>query len=244
MFKKLIKVLIPLLLCTPIINMSITQANDDSNRFPILVDTIKDKRAKLTARYEPNNQTYCSAIIISPTLALTAKHCHLNKSSKEYSGTIYPGQSGMSTPYGHMNITNYIPNDANDIAILKGNEIDQSNDYKHYMKDAHIDLTPFSKEQIKSLKGKEVYTYGYPYNQGGLKQYKSTGIITNYNPVTDELETTLPAVEGQSGSGVFLKDNNQFIGILYGSYNTNQGLSGKVMTINERLYNWINTYKN
>lgn len=48
----------------------------------------------------------------------------------------------MSTPYGHMKISEYIPNDASDIALLKGNEMDQSNDYKHYMSDAHVNLSP------------------------------------------------------------------------------------------------------
>ncbi|HCU0866397.1 TPA: serine protease, partial [Staphylococcus aureus] len=41
------------------------------------------------------------------------------------------------------------------------------------------------------------------------------GIITNYNPITGELTTNMPVVSGQSGSGVFLEEDDRFLGVIH-----------------------------
>ncbi|HDH6518458.1 TPA: hypothetical protein PI874_002601 [Staphylococcus aureus] len=73
--------------------------------------------------------------MITPNIGITAKHCAGNKTiDNGYVGAFYPGQSGTSTPFGYMNISTYIPNDASDIAIIKGKEEDKSGDYTHYIR--------------------------------------------------------------------------------------------------------------
>ncbi|HDH5694723.1 TPA: trypsin-like serine peptidase [Staphylococcus aureus] len=210
-----------------------------------LVDTTKDPKSKYAARYDPDYSLHCSATMITDKIGLTAKHCAGNKKINGYIGAVYPGHSGLSTPFGMMNISEYIPNDANDIAIIKGEEKDMDNTYKHYMKNTNINITPFSTDELKKLKGKEVYSYGYPgINLTGYKQYKSEGVITSYNPITGDISTTLPSEPGQSGSGVFLKDGDRFLGVLHSHYNDNNGNHlGRVTPMNVRLTNWFNANK-
>ncbi|MBJ6234574.1 trypsin-like serine peptidase [Staphylococcus aureus] len=210
-----------------------------------LVDTSKDPKSKYSARYDPNYSSYCSATIISKTTVLTAKHCAGNKRIDTYIGAVYPGQSGLNTPFGKMNISSYIPNDDDDIAILKGSENDMDNTYKHYMKDANINITPFNKEALQGLVGKKVYSYGYPaVNLTGYKQYKSEGVITKINQVTGEVTTNMPVISGQSGSGVFLEEEDRFLGVIHSASRNSQGENIAIVTpMNKRLTNWFNKNK-
>nr|WP_289780999.1 trypsin-like peptidase domain-containing protein [Staphylococcus agnetis] len=203
------------------------------------VDTLTDEKSKRFAQYSPDNSLYCSATMITPNIALTAKHCAGNQRKEGYIGSVYPGQSGISTPYGYMNISTYIPNGGSeDIAIIKGKEDDKSEAYKHYIKGFHIDIKGRSEEELKSLVGKDVYSYGYPSDKTGSPQVKSEGKIIQINPHTKVLTTTIPTVEGQSGSGVFLKENNEFLGVLYGKLSNG---NGQVAPIDERLKKWFDS---
>ncbi|HDX9031021.1 TPA: hypothetical protein ROV56_002707 [Staphylococcus aureus] len=163
------------------------------------------------------------------TIFLTLQQNHI--------GSVYPGQSGISTPYGNMNISTYIPNNGSeDIAIIKGKEDDKSEAYKHYIKGFHIDVKGRSEEELKALVGQEVYSYGYPSERIGAPMVKSEGKILSMNPVTRAFTTSIHSIEGQSGSGVFLKEGDQFLGVLYGK--TLDG-KGQVAPIDERLKKWI-----
>ncbi|UEX90848.1 trypsin-like serine peptidase [Staphylococcus ratti] len=204
------------------------------------VDTSKDEKSKQTAKYAPDNSNYCSAIMITPNVGLTAKHCVGNMSKEGYVGAVYPGQSGTSTPFGYMNISSYIPDSAEDIAIIKGKDSDKSGDYKHYIQGFKTNLKAFSLEERKKLIGKKVYSYGYPSDLTGSPQVKAEGVITNYNPVTRDIDTTMPVSNGQSGAGVFLEDGNQFIGILTSGYKKNDKDYARVTVIDNRLLNWFN----
>ncbi|HEA6244905.1 TPA: trypsin-like serine protease, partial [Staphylococcus aureus] len=92
-----------------------------------LVGTTKDPKSKYTARYDPDYSVYCSATMITDKIGLTAKHCAGNRKINGCIGAVYPVHSGLSTPFGKMNICEYIPNDSNDIAIIKGEEKDMDN---------------------------------------------------------------------------------------------------------------------
>ncbi|NHM75850.1 trypsin-like peptidase domain-containing protein [Staphylococcus sp. 11007852] len=202
------------------------------------VNTLTDENGKRFAKYSPDNTLYCSTTMVTANIGITSRHCAGSKYKDGYIGAVYPGQSGVSTPYGMMNISTYIPNvGIEDIAIIKGKKEDQSPDYAHYMQDLKtIEVNAWSEEKLRSLKGQKVYSYGYPGNSIGSQQVRSEGEITDYNPVTKVLTTSIPTVEGQSGSGVFLKEGNQFLGVLYSRTLDNKG---NVAPIDERLKAWF-----
>ncbi|WP_158695126.1 trypsin-like serine peptidase [Staphylococcus agnetis] len=206
------------------------------------VDTLKDNKSKTIAKYAPDNSLYCSATLITPNIALTSRHCAGKNKIEGNIGSIYPGQSGISTPFGKMDISTYIPDTSQDIAILKGRESDKSKDYKHYIKDFNLEVKGRTFEELRSLMGKEVYSYGYPSDLYGSPQIKSEGKIIDFDPHTKVLTTSIPTVEGQSGSGVFLKENDGFLGVLYGKKSNSDG---QVVPIDERLKKWFdNNTKN
>ncbi len=101
----------------------------------IVPDTVADSHSKYSAYYQVTSTRFCSAILISSTAALTAKHCVGAKPAKR-SGRIYPGLNGNKRPFGYMNISTYTPhpNPKYDIAIIKGTERDQDRFYKYYIK--------------------------------------------------------------------------------------------------------------
>ncbi|MCO4327852.1 trypsin-like peptidase domain-containing protein [Staphylococcus agnetis] len=206
-----------------------------------IVDTQKDPKGKVAARYDPSHSLYCSATIITPNIGITSRHCVGSKKQEGYIGALYPGQSNLSTPFGKMNVSTYIPNDASDIAIVKGTENDMDNSYKQYLKDVNVIVSAFTEDELKNLKGKKVYSYGYPGDSlTGYTQYRSSGIITDYNPVTRDLSTSIPTSPGQSGSGVFLEDGDKFLGVLHSKFKDKNGKDvGRVTPINERLKKWF-----
>ncbi|WP_019167189.1 trypsin-like serine peptidase [Staphylococcus intermedius] len=206
----------------------------------LVPDTVKDPHSRYTAIYESVHLSHCSAILISSTVALTAKHCGGDYLSS-FNGTIYPGESGMSTPFGYMNVRVYIPHPTYDIALLKGTEQDQSRAYKYYFKGfKRTTVTALSNKALKDMIGRDVYTYGYPYQFSRYKQYRSDGRIQNYYQQDFFLYTSMPTYEGQSGSGAFLK-NGRFIGIIT---TRNQHYEGNILPITQDIADWINKNAN
>ncbi|EGQ0374298.1 trypsin-like peptidase domain-containing protein [Staphylococcus pseudintermedius] len=205
----------------------------------IVPDTVADPHSKYTAKYESADHSHCTAILISSTVALTAKHCGGNHPTTD-NGTIYPGESGLKTPFGYMNISTYIPNSKYDIAILKGTEKDQSKDYHYYIKPFKTAVTGFTDDTLDSFVGLETYSYGYPYKFSGYKQYRSDGEISFYQKNEPILRTTLPTHEGQSGSGAFLKDG-RFVGIII---TRTQDYEGNVLPFNQEIADWVNKNAN
>ncbi|PCF48095.1 trypsin-like serine peptidase [Staphylococcus delphini] len=240
--KRKISIILCLCFWLPMLMFSNALAQEPVPGTQTIVDTIKDPKGKLNGRYDPNYSLYCSAVLITPNTWLTAKHCAGNEKKTGYIGAVYPGQSGASTPFGMMNISTYLPDASVDIAIIKGKDEDKSGDYKYYIKGFKTDIVAYSLDELKGLKGQAVYSYGYPGDKGETKQYRSDGIITNVNPITKEISTTMPASPGQSGSGVFLGDG-RFLGILYGNETTQGFKSAKVQAIDQRLKTWIDNNK-
>ncbi|UXS21414.1 trypsin-like serine peptidase [Staphylococcus delphini] len=205
----------------------------------VITDTVKDPHSRYTAIYESVHLTHCSAILISSTVALTAKHCGGDYYSS-FNGSIYPGESGLSTPFGYMNIRVYIPHSLYDIAILKGTEQDQSRAYHYYMKGFKTPVTALSNDELQDMVGRDVYSYGYPYKFSGYKQYRSDGDIKHYYLHDFFLYTSMPTHEGQSGAGAFLK-NGRFIGIII---TRNQHFEGNILPFNKEIADWVNQHAN
>ncbi|EGQ3512470.1 trypsin-like peptidase domain-containing protein [Staphylococcus pseudintermedius] len=205
----------------------------------IVPDTVADPHSKYTAKYESADHSHCTAILISSTVALTAKHCGGNHPTT-YNGTIYPGESGLKTPFGYMNISTYIPNSKYDIAILKGTEKDQSRDYHYYIKPFKTTVAAFSDQELYGIMGLDLYSYGYPYKFSGYKQYRSDGSIYYYYKNAAFVHTSLPTYEGQSGSGVFKKDG-QFVGIIIGRRSDGEA---NVLPFTQEIAEWVNKNAN
>lgn len=241
------KILIVLSVCFLMTMFTLSSVSAKDNPTPgtqTVVNTTTDPNGRLNARYDPSNKLYCSAVLITTSMWLTARHCAGSKEQTGYIGEVYPGQSGWSTPFGMMLISLYVPDKADDIAIIKGTERDKSWSYKHYIRGFETTIYEYNLKDLEELVGQSIYSYGYPGDKSGFKQYKSIGVITGVNARTWELSTTMPAEGGQSGSGVFLQ-NGHFLGILYGNENR-AGWSiktAKIHPIDHRLKNWIEKYK-
>ncbi|QHW37990.1 trypsin-like peptidase domain-containing protein [Staphylococcus ursi] len=201
----------------------------------LVPDTVRDTRSKYTAKYVSGIGHTCTAILISSTAAVTAKHCGGTKPITP-AGTIYPGASGPDTPFGYMNIRYYFPHPTQDIAVIKGILRDQSKAYQYYIRPFSTKVTGYTNEQLEGFKDSEIYSYGYPYRDGVFKQYRSDGKITSYSKYLPLLSTDMPAYKGQSGSGVFIKNGN-FLGIIVSATNEDEA---NVLPFTEDIANWIN----
>lgn len=216
--------------------------NPDTHSPPhqeVVPDTVKDPRSKYTAKYLSATGHVCTAILISSTAAVTAKHCG-GTQRRSPAGRIYPGASGLSTPFGYMNIRFYIPHPMYDLALIKGIPRDQDKLYKYYIGKFKTTVIGYTNEKLKSYEGQDIFSYGYPFKEGTFKQYRSDGTITNFSPYLPLFYTNMPASEGQSGSGVFTK-NGPFIGIITGRTHSNEA---DVLPFTEEIADWINTHAN
>ncbi|MDQ7176801.1 trypsin-like serine protease, partial [Staphylococcus chromogenes] len=141
-------------------------------------DTVADPHSKYSAYFQTNSGRYCTAILISSTAALTARHC-VGREPAKRSGTIYPGQNLDKSPFGYMNISTYTPhpNPKYDIAIIKGTERDQDRFYKYYIKKFTTTVRGYTDDELSGFVGDEVYSYGYPNKKPApIKvQYRSDG---------------------------------------------------------------------
>ncbi|PCF87828.1 trypsin-like serine peptidase [Staphylococcus intermedius] len=203
-------------------------------------DTVADSHSKYAAYFQTNSGRYCTAILISSTAAITARHC-AGKEPAEKVGRIYPGRNGDQRPFGYMNIRTYIPNpNPNyDIALLKGTEIDQDRFYKYYIKKFTTTVRGYTDDELKKFKGDEVYSYGYPDKKETPKktQYRSDGKIMAFKRIPPPyLFTDMPNYSGQSGSGVFKKDG-QFLGIII---TRSEKYTANALPFTEDIADWIN----
>lgn len=182
-----------------------------------------------TGKFEGSN--YCTAVLISPTVALTAKHCEGNEYKTGNIGTLYPAISGTSTQAGNLPITTYNPYPGEyDIALLTGTT--PSENMSHYIsKGANISKV----NDVNTHKNKEVYTIGYPQDKGANYQYKTYGKVVNVEG-NKVLSTDIKTSPGQSGSGLFLKETDELIGILNGN--------GRFIAIDSTIRNWISDKTN
>ncbi|QHW37993.1 trypsin-like peptidase domain-containing protein [Staphylococcus ursi] len=235
--KKLRLILLLSLACFILLPIDATYAKKGTQ--VLVPDTVKDPHSKYTAKYESADHSHCTAILISSTVALTAKHCGGDHPTT-YNGRIYPGGSGLSTPFGYMNISSYIPNPDYDIAILKGTEKDQSRAYHYYIKPFKTPVRAFSDQELYGIMGLDVYSYGYPYKFSGYKQYRSDGSIYYYYKDVAFVHTSLPTYEGQSGSGAFLKDG-KFVGIII---TRTEKFEGNFLPFTQQIADWVNKNAN
>ncbi|ELD8071931.1 trypsin-like peptidase domain-containing protein [Staphylococcus pseudintermedius] len=205
-----------------------------------ITDTVADRHSIYSALYKTANGRFCTAILISSTAALTARHC-VGREPAERVGTTYPGQNGDKRPFGYMNIRTYIPNPnpKYDIAILKGTERDQDEFYKYYIRKFSTTVKGYTDEEFRAFMGQDAYAYGYPHGKQFRNnvQYRSDGKITSYKtkPIP-YLLTDMPAFSGQSGSGVFKKDG-KFLGIMVTRTKKN---TANILPFTESIAKWIN----
>lgn len=220
-----------------------------------------------TAKFEGEKQT-CTAVAINPSTYLTAAHCVDYESKQGNIGKIYPALSGISTPLNYENVNKAIVyesgsismpvNKEKDLAILKV-EKPTSNSSDHYLKGKTPNIKGVSSDRAEhgssSLVNKSIYSIGYSTNNGNNYSFKYTGNIDNLyiNAANgnDEssfnksglITTNITAAPGQSGSGLFLKDddnndqNDELIGILSTSNHNNENATFALITTKVKA--WI-----
>ncbi|MDT0945184.1 serine protease [Staphylococcus pseudintermedius] len=230
--KKLCWLFLFFLPCFLLIPFNTAYAKGEQKPVP---DTVADPHSKYSAYYQVSLTRSCSAILISSTAALTARHC-VGREPAKRSGTIYPGQNLDKSPFGYMNISTYTPHPKYDIAIIKGTLRDQDKFYKYYIRPFTTTVRGYSDEELSKFVDQEVYSYGYPYKDGVFKQYRSDGKVNNYSKYLPLLSTDIPAFEGQSGSGVFKKDG-PFVGIIVSRARGNEA---EVLPFSKEIATWIN----
>ncbi|EHT7965779.1 trypsin-like peptidase domain-containing protein [Staphylococcus pseudintermedius] len=230
--KRLQLLLLFSLACFLLIPINVAHAKGTQVLVP---DTVKDTHSRYTAKYKSGIGHTCTAILISSTAAITAKHCG-GTQHQSPAGTIYPGASGVSTPFGYMNIRYYIPHPKYDVAVIKGIKRDQDKFYQYYIKPFTTTVRGYSDEELSKFVDQEVYSYGYPYRDGVFRQYRSDGKVNNYSKYLPLLSTDIPAFEGQSGSGVFKKDG-PFVGIIVSRARGNEA---EVLPFSKEIATWIN----
>ncbi|MGS4009155.1 serine protease [Staphylococcus pseudintermedius] len=230
--KRLQLLLLFSLACFLLIPINVAHAKGTQVLVP---DTVKDTHSRYTAKYKSGIGHTCTAILTSSTAAITAKHCG-GTQHQSPAGTIYPGASGVSTPFGYMNIRYYIPHPKYDVAVIKGIKRDQDKFYQYYIKPFTTTVRGYSDEELSKFVDQEVYSYGYPYKDGVFKQYRSDGKVNNYSKYLPLLSTDIPAFEGQSGSGVFKKDG-PFVGIIVSRARGNEA---EVLPFSKEIATWIN----
>ncbi|MCO4342151.1 serine protease [Staphylococcus agnetis] len=225
-----------------------------------------------TSKFEGNGK-FCTAVAINTTTYLTAAHCVDYKSKEGSIGKVYPALSGISTPLSEVNIGKAIVYEENqdsaqvsqskDLAILKAAE-PLPTSLEHYLKGRTPNISGVLKDRTKqgekSLIDKSVYSIGYSSSNGNNYSTKFEGKITDIyidgHKGTDEstfnksglIKTDLHASGGQSGSGLFLKDdddneqNDELIGIL--SSASNDDKDAKFALITSKVKEWIDKNKN
>ena len=118
----------------------------------ILVEDIQnDPLAKRTAIFQGPKGLPCTTTMLTSNFGLTAAHC--GDGFLEGSvGTVYPAQSGLSTPFGSMSISLFNPYNDKDIAFIYGQDSGKSKDYIHYQRDfaqTEIKLQGFTDDELK-----------------------------------------------------------------------------------------------
>ncbi|EKO1099792.1 trypsin-like peptidase domain-containing protein [Staphylococcus pseudintermedius] len=233
--KKLCWLFLFFLPCFLLIPFNTAYAKGEQKPVP---DTVADPHSKYSAYYQVSLTRSCSAILISSTAALTARHC-VGREPAKRSGTIYPGQNLDKSPFGYMNISTYTPHPKYDIAILKGTERDQDEFYKYYIRKFSTTVKGYTDEEFRAFMGQDAYAYGYPHGKQFRNnvQYRSDSKITSYKtkPIP-YLLTDMPAFSGQSGSGVFKKDG-KFLGIMVTRTKKN---TANILPFTESIAKWIN----
>ena len=216
------------------------QANDEG---VIVTDTTQGNHL-FTSKFEFDG-IWSTAVALSPTTYLTAGHAVKYQSQETELGYIYPAYSGILDPLSYMSTTqsiNYANNKVpggKDIALIKGTEPSKS--MEHYL----AEKAPTIKvvDEINDLIGQEVYTIGYPKETSGNYQVKKEGKITAKGNTsggkTIETDITPTAGGGQSGSGLYLKETDELIGILSGV----GGSSTYFAPITTEVNNWIENNK-
>ncbi|MCO4361067.1 trypsin-like serine protease [Staphylococcus agnetis] len=206
----------------------------------IVANTQSDEVGRRVALFDGPKGHSCTAIMLTPNFGLTAAHCG-NGFQEGNVGKVSPAQSARQSPFGSMNISLFNPYDNKDIAFVYGKDSDKSGDYKNYQKtfaNKDLQLKGFTSDELKGFVGKKVYSFGYPYDYDGYKQYKFTGEITYADE--NAIHTTMPSHGGQSGSAVFLEGSNELIGILIRGGQNNKAI---IQPITQDISNWYHTKK-
>lgn len=212
-------------------------ANADIDSKEVVTDTFEGNHL-FTSKFERGDK-WCTAVFLRDASFLTSAHCIDYKNSKEVLGYMYPAQSGTSTPLSYFSITEgivykeYSTNRIDDIAIAKSS--DSNFTFNRYMKDRNLKIKVV--DNINDFIDKKVYTIGYASDMRNNYQIKRKGVIThNWN---NAFRVDVSVSGGQSGSGVYLEESDELIGILEGGDQN----TAFVTPVTKEVKDWIDRNK-
>ncbi|MEK4392620.1 trypsin-like serine protease [Mammaliicoccus sp. FSL K6-3158] len=198
-----------------------------------------------------------SGAYIGKNYFLTAAHViYDNNYPRQYltGGYLIPGKHGNWEPFGKYKIKAfYVPDKyiasplrKYDIGIIEVDPEPIVDADGHPPREELDELRPFNiKVYTDDLIGKKVQTQGYPIdkNVNSINQWTNLGTIVQKQK-QGNIEYSMDNSAGQSGSPVYLEDNNDEI-IAVHSYGTRGNKYGTLGTpITQEIYDWIQSILN
>ncbi|MEB8264020.1 trypsin-like serine protease [Mammaliicoccus sciuri] len=198
-----------------------------------------------------------SGAYIGKNYFLTAAHViYDNNYPRQYltGGYLIPGKHGNWEPFGKYKIKAfYVPDQYKasplrkyDIGIIEVDPEPIVDAEGHPPREELDELRPFNiKVYTDDLIGKKVQTQGYPIdkNVNSINQWTNLGTIVQKQK-QGNIEYSMDNSAGQSGSPVYLEDNNDEI-IAVHSYGTRGNKYGTLGTpITQEIYDWIQSILN
>ncbi|MEB8373785.1 trypsin-like serine protease [Mammaliicoccus sciuri] len=198
-----------------------------------------------------------SGAYIGKNYFLTAAHViYDNNYPRQYltGGYLIPGKHGNWEPFGKYKIKAfYVPDQYKasplrkyDIGIIEVDPEPIVDADGHPPREELDELKPYNiKVYTDDLIGKKVQTQGYPIekNVNSINQWTNLGTIVQKQK-QGNIEYSMDNSAGQSGSPVYLEDNNDEI-IAVHSYGTRGNKYGTLGTpITQEIYDWIQSILN
>ncbi|UHA72439.1 trypsin-like serine peptidase [Paenibacillus sp. 481] len=150
---------------------------------------------KLTFTSGSGSRSFCTANLVSPTVALTSAHCAYNRASAKYSTNMtIQFAKNIDSHTVQANVTRvFVPSQY----ITAGGT---SNDWAVLKLDRRVSNSHFIVSPGNAQVGDTVEIAGYPGDLGGQEMYGHTNQITNI--IGNTIHHNMDTAGGQSGSAI------------------------------------------
>lgn len=152
---------------------------------------------------DQSSLSYCSGVLISSDVVLTAGHCFANAHTCE--NTVFVRNYRKDVPVAEMEAFN-----CKAITHLR-QDFSRGLDYAVVKLTHSASVAAAQPDVVIMAEGAEVYSLGYPL---GSPLKKADGKIRSASANNGMMTSELDVFEGNSGSPIYSKDRNKLVGIL------------------------------